>query len=527
MYTTSTRLLERLREPGQDQAWQRFVQLYTPLLYTWAHWQGLQGADAADLVQDVFTLLLRKLPEFRYDKDRSFRGWLRTLTLNKWRENQRRKLPLTLLGTGRELDEQLRQRRDKPVRGGRVSSLPDGARPGDPPERVSPGDLAGVLGNQRRRPADPGSGPGARPHRGRRARGPVSRHLQAADRARRDVGLKLPGERIMPAVSACIPRALLRELIDGHGSTDEVEQVALHLEGCARCGVAAEALLSAENLSSTVPAPLAALPQPDQERLDSLMERIAELSTAPDCRVADVETTRVLGERANGGGMPGHLGPYRLVRLLGQGGMGMVFLADDTQLHRTVAIKIMRLDRAGDSAAERFLREARTMACLKHDNVVTIYHVGDEGGVPYLVMEYLQGESLGDRLREPNELPVAEILRIGREVALGLHCAHEQGLIHRDVKPDNVWLEAPHGRVKLLDFGLARANDDNVRLTQRGVIVGTPMYLSPEQAQPGARRPLGSVRAGLPALPHEHGPGTLSRHQHDGSAYLPRRRPPD
>lgn len=104
MYTTSASLLERLRQPGQEQAWQRFVELYTPLLYTWAQWQGLAGADAADLVQDVFALLVRKLPEFRYDEKKSFRGWLRTLALNKWRENQRRKLPLTFTGSGRELD---------------------------------------------------------------------------------------------------------------------------------------------------------------------------------------------------------------------------------------------------------------------------------------------------------------------------------------------------------------------------------------------------------------------------------------
>ena len=135
------------------------------------------------------------------------------------------------------------------------------------------------------------------------------------------------------------------------------------------------------------------------------------------------------------------------------------------------------------SARERFLREARTAAAIEHDHVVTIYQVGEDRGVPYLAMQLLKGESLDDRLKRQSKLPVAEVLRIGREIAQGLAAAHERGLIHRDIKPANLWLEGEHGRIKILDFGLARAAQDSVHLTQSGLIVGTPSFMAPEQSR--------------------------------------------
>jgi hypothetical protein len=189
----------------------------------------------------------------------------------------------------------------------------------------------------------------------------------------------------------------------------------------------------------------------------------------------------------------GRLGPYRVLKVLGAGGMGVVFRAEDPHLARHVAIKAMLPTlAASDSARQRFLREARAAAAIKHDHIVTIHQVGEDHGVPFLAMEFLEGEPLDARLEREGMLPVAEVLRIGREVALALAAAHKRDMIHRDIKPANIWLESPAdepgasatgGRVKILDFGLARAVGEGGQLTQQGAIIGTPAYMAPEQAQ--------------------------------------------
>jgi urea transport system substrate-binding protein len=193
----------------------------------------------------------------------------------------------------------------------------------------------------------------------------------------------------------------------------------------------------------------------------------------------------------------GWLGAYRIRGVLGEGGMGVVFDAEDSQLRRRVALKILKPELAPTpSLRERFLQEARAVAALPSDHVVAIYHVGSEGEVPYLAMQYLHGEALEECLQREGRLPAAEAARIGSEIALGLAAAHEAGLIHRDIKPGNIWLETlaeprPLGsgtvaaptRVKLLDFGLARVAGGVSTLTASGAIVGTPHYLAPEQAR--------------------------------------------
>jgi hypothetical protein len=188
---------------------------------------------------------------------------------------------------------------------------------------------------------------------------------------------------------------------------------------------------------------------------------------------------------AQGPGEMGRLGPYRVLAVLGSGGMGVVYRAEHPQLQRPVALKAMLPTLgASTSARARFLREARAAAALRHDHVVGIYQVGEDRGVPFLAMEFLDGQSLEDRLRDQGRLPTAEVVRIGREVAEGLAAAHEKGLIHRDIKPANVWLEGKRDRVKILDFGLARAAaGDGAKLTQTGAILGTPAYMAPEQAR--------------------------------------------
>jgi Leucine-rich repeat (LRR) protein len=180
----------------------------------------------------------------------------------------------------------------------------------------------------------------------------------------------------------------------------------------------------------------------------------------------------------------GRLGKYRILTILGHGGMGVVFKAEDPRLKRSVAIKAMLPTLAASaSAGQRFLREAQAMAAVEHDHIVRIYQVDEERGVPFLAMEYLKGEPLAERLKQDGKLPLPDVLRIGREIAEALGAAHATGLIHRDIKPANIWLEAPRGRVKLLDFGLARAASQDAGLTQPGAIVGTPAYMAPEQAR--------------------------------------------
>src|SRR6185437_5072977 len=179
----------------------------------------------------------------------------------------------------------------------------------------------------------------------------------------------------------------------------------------------------------------------------------------------------------------GRLGDYELIDWVGQGGMGVVFRGFDAALNRYVAIKLLAPQWSADALARRrFTREAQAAAAVSHPHVVTIHAVSEWRRRPFLVMEYVSGSSLQHRIDEVGPLELAETLRIGSQVAAGLAAAHAKGLIHRDVKPGNIMLENDLPRVKLTDFGLARAVDD-ARLTQHGALAGTPQYMAPEQAR--------------------------------------------
>ena len=181
--------------------------------------------------------------------------------------------------------------------------------------------------------------------------------------------------------------------------------------------------------------------------------------------------------------MLGRLGRYEIERLVGSGGMGVVFKAYDSELHRSVAIKMLAPHLSGSrSARERFAREARAAAAIVNDHVVPIHNVETEHATPYLVMQYIAGDSLQARLDRDGSLDVCEILRIGMQVAIGLAAAHAQGLIHRDVKPSNIMLDENVARALLTDFGLARTQDEAC-LTRSGFHPGTPHYMSPEQVR--------------------------------------------
>jgi len=163
--------------------------------------------------------------------------------------------------------------------------------------------------------------------------------------------------------------------------------------------------------------------------------------------------------------------------------MGVVTKAIDTKLRRVVAIKTLSRHFASHpQARSRFLREAQFAASVHHDNVVAIYGIDDQAEMPFLVMEYVQGKSLQQRIDESGPMPFTDVLRIGIQIASGLAAAHRNGVVHRDIKPANILLDAASTRVKITDFGLARAVSD-IGITQDGHVAGTPQYMSPEQAQ--------------------------------------------
>ena len=243
---------------------------------------------------------------------------------------------------------------------------------------------------------------------------------------------------------------------------------------------AADPITAALGASAPDPVPPEAL-----ARVLSGVLRILSAASDPATR-ADPAESSIVPEafpRRSAGSAPTKLGGYRIRRELGQGGMGVVYEADDDALGRLVAIKTLKPVLAVDrQAREQFLREARALAAVGHPNVVPIHHVGDEDGIPYAVMPLLHGETLQARLDRKGRLSADEVIRIGRDVAGGLEAAHAKTIIHRDLKPGNIWLDADSGRALVLDFGLAVPSNGTIP-TDPGA--GTPTYMSPEQARGG------------------------------------------
>jgi hypothetical protein len=271
-------------------------------------------------------------------------------------------------------------------------------------------------------------------------------------------------------------RTIFIEALDRDTSADRAAYLDEACTGDPALRARVEALLRSLEAAGEFPGKLA-----PQRLAEELAARVSDQTwTAPSAH--DDEPLDFL-EPSDRPGSLGRLGHYEIREVVGRGGMGVVLKAFDEQLHRVVAIKVMAPQLASSATArKRFVREARAQAAVTHDHVVTIHAVEDAGPLPHIVMQFVAGQSLQDRLDRTGPLQLQEVLRIGMQAASGLAAAHAQGLVHRDVKPANILLENGVERVKLTDFGLARAADD-ASLTQSGTVAGTPAFMSPEQAE--------------------------------------------
>ncbi len=283
---------------------------------------------------------------------------------------------------------------------------------------------------------------------------------------------------------ACPDPSRLKDLLDGNLPEAEQQELNQHLETCETCQRTLEGLVAGGESWSKAAWQLnetQATPEP------ALEEAMAGLKgDRTETHFGDGHADGVSLDFLTPTDQPGRLGKldhYEIIDVVGKGGFGVVLKAFDPELHRHVAIKVLSPHLATSTAArKRFQREAKAAAAVSHEHVVAIHAVDVVKDLPYLVMQYVAGASLQERIDRDGPLQVQEILRIGMQAARGLAAAHAQGLVHRDIKPANILLENGVERVKISDFGLARAVDD-ASVTQSGVIAGTPQYMSPEQAR--------------------------------------------
>lgn len=299
----------------------------------------------------------------------------------------------------------------------------------------------------------------------------------------------------MSVPASCPGHDCLKGLLDSSLPEEEQSRVVCHLDACKCCQDSLEALAAG---NSSWPEALRQAEQAVPPATSAYWSALRELESEPATQLPAArpplsdggpeEDERVPLDFLQAAESPeylGRIGHFDILEVLGKGGMGVVLRAFDPCLQRQVAVKVLNPRLAhNELARKRFCREARAAAAVSHENVVTVLQVEREesNDLPFLVMQLVTGESLQERLDRVGPLPLLEILRIGAQTAAGLAAAHAQGLIHRDVKPANILLEQATGRVKLTDFGLARATED-VKLTQTGHVAGTPLYMAPEQAR--------------------------------------------
>lgn len=274
----------------------------------------------------------------------------------------------------------------------------------------------------------------------------------------------------------CLSSDSIRLFLEGHSTQIEDAVYIDHLDQCPACRTALEENAGGARWLGQVHELLANIEcddvKGDQNEIshttvDSflLANRLTFLSPSDDPR------------------MIGRMGVYEVSGVIGYGGMGVILKALEPALNRHIALKVLWPHLAvHGSARQRFAREARAAAAVVNEHVVPIYAVNESQGIPYIVMQYVTGRSLQERIAREGALSIEQVLRIGCQIATALDAAHAQGLVHRDVKPGNILLENGIERVLVTDFGLARAADD-ASLTHSGMVAGTPQFMSPEQAR--------------------------------------------
>ena len=264
----------------------------------------------------------------------------------------------------------------------------------------------------------------------------------------------------------CQPEFIQHYLEDGLSPQDEAA-VERHLDSCDDCRRAISESAGSGDDWAAITSALRA------DELDDDVDPVSSQPAWPLTLLGPTDDPRMLGR----------IGPFEVTGCVGVGGMGVVFKARDPALDRFVAVKVLSPQlAASENARIRFAREAKAAAAVVHDNVIAVYQVAEYRGLPYLVMPYLPGPSLEERLKRDGAMSPLEALRVARQVAAGLHAAHAQGLIHRDIKPANILLSGATERAVITDFGLARAADD-ATLTRSGSLAGTPQFMAPEQAR--------------------------------------------
>jgi hypothetical protein len=277
----------------------------------------------------------------------------------------------------------------------------------------------------------------------------------------------------------------LKDFLDERLPAKERAPVAAHLELCSVCQHRVEGMTAGQHSWRGMAHKLSARPAPPEPALRKVMAQLKETPEETTDNEPALAADLPLGFLSPSD-KPEHLGRlerYDVLEEIGRGGMGVVLKAFDPSLHRVVAIKVLAPQLATSGVArKRFMREAKAAAAVTHDHIVTIHAVEETNGLPYLVMHYVPGQSLQDRIDKDGPLDLTDILRIGMQTASGLAAAHAHGIVHRDIKPANILLEEGVQRVKITDFGLARAMDD-ASLTQSGFVAGSPLYMAPEQAR--------------------------------------------
>jgi eukaryotic-like serine/threonine-protein kinase len=292
----------------------------------------------------------------------------------------------------------------------------------------------------------------------------------------------------MSVSSKCPSTTELRELLEGNIADTDQAAVVAHLDNCGCCQQSLESLANSDSSLAVTLLEQAAYktPEPQSAYWPALQQAEHALTLeAPALQKSTAPISLPFLDPPEDGSHLGSLANFNIVRIVGRGGMGVVLHGVDTCLQRDVAIKVLDPELSKDElAVKRFCREARAAASISHENVVAVHQVEEDEAkeIPFLVMELITGESLEKKLERDGRLSLREIVSIGMQTAAGLAAAHEKGLIHRDIKPGNILLEKSGQRVKLTDFGLARAAED-VRLTRTGLVAGTPLYMSPEQAR--------------------------------------------